>query len=200
MTKTVFSSQLFEQIGGVHWQVREEASVWQAKANGSDGAVQQEVVEQYEVAALKSCLELESTQQSELIQEQSAKPAAQSSVSQAIVVLGHELDSIWQNDEMPEWQLWRNIMAAFNWDESDVFFYDLAHIVTEEMGFAVVEEVIDMQVEWLLSMDDEHFLTEQLSEGVQVVHMSSLETMLGDPFAKQQFYRAIVDNKLAIVS
>jgi hypothetical protein len=109
-----------------------------------------------------------------------------------IVLLGGGLDAIWLNEESLEWQLWQNIMQAFGWDESQVVFYDTEHLASEEMVFSTMEEVIELGVDWVLTMDAEHIISEQLAEGVQVVEVPDLDLMLSDPYAKQSFYQTVI--------
>lgn len=110
-----------------------------------------------------------------------------------IVVVGVGLDAVWQNDETLAWQLWQNIMQAFDWDESRMTFFDTSHLVSEEMIFTTMEEIIGLGVDWVLTMDEEHPISEQLVEGVHVVSVPDLESMLSDPYAKQSFYHAVVE-------
>ncbi len=115
------------------------------------------------------------------------------SKSPQIVVLGAGLDAVWQNEATQAWQLWQNIMLAFGWDDSNMTFFDTTHLVSEEMIFTTMEEVIELGVDWVLTMDDAHPISEQLVEGVQVVSVPDLETMLADPYAKQSFYHAVIE-------
>ncbi len=110
-----------------------------------------------------------------------------------IVVVGAGLDAVWQNDETLAWQLWQNIMLTFDWDESRMTFFDTSHLVSEEMIFTTMEEIIGLGVDWVLTMDEEHPISEQLVEGVHVVSVPDLESMLSDPYAKQSFYHAVVE-------
>ena len=110
----------------------------------------------------------------------------------SIVVLGSGLDSVWQNESNQAWLLWQNIMQAFDWDESSVLFFDTANLVSEEMVFETMEEIIELGVEWVLTMDEEHAISEQLVEGVQVVSVPDLELMLSDAYSKQSFYHSVM--------
>lgn len=110
-------------------------------------------------------------------------------VENPVVVIGHGLQSFWQDDESLEWQLWLNIMHAFNWHEEQVLFIDSELLTTEEQAFASVEEIIDMGAERLLSMDLEHSINDMLSEGVEILAVPDLDAMLSDPYAKKSFYQ-----------
>ena len=109
----------------------------------------------------------------------------------SVVVLGAGLSSIWQDESKPEWLLMQNICEAFGWVEEQLRFFDTDTLVSEEAVFTTMEEVIEVGVEWVLSMDSEHPISEQLSEGVQVIEVPDLEQMLSDPYAKQSFYQAV---------
>ncbi|GAB6070709.1 hypothetical protein JCM30760_18060 [Thiomicrorhabdus hydrogeniphila] len=111
----------------------------------------------------------------------------------SVVVIGAGLEAVWQNEESLAWQLWQNIMKAFDWDENHVVFFDTDHLVTEDAIFSTMEEVIDLGVEWVLTMNEDHEITEQLAEGVQVVSVADFEQMLSDPYAKQSFYHSIIN-------
>lgn len=113
-------------------------------------------------------------------------------VSNAIVLIGRGLDSIWENDEDVAWRLWQNIVQALGWKDENVVFFDLDCLVSEEAVFSTMEEIIDLAVESVLAMDIEHVLTEQLAEGIQVVEVPDLESMLSDPYAKQTFYQTVM--------
>ena len=112
----------------------------------------------------------------------------------ALVLLGSGLDSIWENEDELAWQLWQNIAQALGWQDKSVVFYDLDCLVSDDALINTMEEVIDLSVDWVLSMQAEHILCEQLSEGVQVIEVPDLESMLSDPYAKQMFYQTVVQN------
>ncbi len=166
MSNVTFSNALFEQMGGVNWQRRSELPSSQSLSAETEGGdnLTSVVNEKFD----------------------------QASNRHAVVVLGAGLDDIWQNDTQQGWLLWQNIMTVFGWDEAQVAFFDTAHLVSEEMIFATVEEVIELGVDWVLTMDAEHELSEMLQEGVQVVSVPDIELMLMDPYAKQTFYTTVV--------
>ncbi len=166
MPNVTFSNALFEQMGGVNWQRRSELSSCQS--------LNPEKEEQSDSSSV------------------SDKKVERAINRHAVVVLGSGLDDIWQNDAQQAWLLWQNIMTVCGWDETQVAFFDTAHLVSEEMVFATVEEVIELGVDWILTMDDEHALSEMLQEGVQVVAVPDIESMLMDPYAKQSFYTTVV--------
>lgn len=109
----------------------------------------------------------------------------------SIVVLGASLSSIFQDESKSEWLLMQSICHAFGWTEEQLRFFDTEALTSEESIFTTMEEVIEIGVEWVLSMDSGHTITEQLSEGVHVVEVPDLEQMLSDPYAKQTFYQAV---------
>lgn len=198
MSKTKFSSDLFEQLGGVSWSVR---------PNGAGFAVPKEAVQNTIIQAdeLELQVDLEVTNpvaeyadhsaelvQKEGVAESQVEYPADSELGNHIVVLGAGLDAVWQNDENQAWLLWQNIMLAFGWDEANIVFFDTAHLVSEDMVFSTMEEVIELGVDWVLTMDEEHAISEQLQEGVHVVTVPDLELMLSDPYSKQVFYQSVV--------
>ena len=179
MSKVHFSNALFEQIGGVNWQANPKAQIFSPPScEAEQKQVQKPMSAQLEKpsASYESVL-AKSEPMVELMH---------------VVVLGAGLDKIWQNETHQAWQLWQNIMLAFDWDESQIVFFDTAHLVQEEMIFSTIEEVIELGVDWVLCMDDEHVISEQLQEGVHVVNVPDLESMLADPYAKKTFYSAVV--------
>lgn len=106
------------------------------------------------------------------------------------VILGSGLNAVWEDESKAEWQLLQNICQAFQLSESQLSYFDTDALVSEEATFTTMEEVIELGVEWVFSMDADHPISEQLSEGVLVVEVPSLEQMLFDPYAKQSFYQA----------
>ncbi len=224
MSKTVFSSALFEQIGGVNWSTRPgsfelyprnsdviesipEQSVDDLTAESTGGQALDDAIplqESSELHAVRSepllttplplTQAVDETEQKTVIEKPPLDAMSLSSNNGSnIVVVGAGLDAVWQNDETQAWQLWQNIMLVFDWDESRITFFDTSHLVSEEMIFTTMEEIIGLGVDWVLTMDDEHPISEQLVEGVHVVSVPDLESMLSDPYAKQSFYHAVVE-------
>ena len=243
MSKTVFSSALFEQMGGVNWLTRpgniefypqdvgESESFPRDEQLGKgltlgfvvEPSANTEINDVNDVQGLddiKSTAEVSEYQAENPEKSEIILPISQTTINPVtvdseknstvenpsdnrtalslnkmsnIVVLGAGLNAVWQNDETQAWLLWQNIMLAFNWDESQMAFFDTSHLVSDEMIFTTMEEIIDLGVDWVLTMDDEHPISEQLVEGVHVVSVPDLESMLSDPYAKQSFYRAVVE-------
>jgi len=179
MSKVTFSNALFEQIGGVNWQQRPELALAATLSEDTNTLS----------AESASTVEVPIENPIEKVGE------VKTSMGDSIVVLGAGLDEIWQNDTQSAWQLWQNIMQTFEWDESQIVFFDTAHLVSEEMIFSTIEEVIELGVEWLLTMDEAHDLSEQLQEGVQVIPVPDMESMLSDPYAKQTFYHTVISTQ-----
>lgn len=115
--------------------------------------------------------------------------SAVQSIDNPVVIIGHGIQSFWQDEESLEWQLWCNIMQAFEWHEERVLFVDSALLMSEEQTFASMEEVIAMGAERVLSMDDEHEINEVLTEGAEVLSVPDFDMMLSDPYAKKSFYQ-----------
>ena len=109
----------------------------------------------------------------------------------SFVIIGSGLNSIWEDESKIEWQLLQNICTALNWPEDALSFFDTDALVSEEAIYATMEEVIELGVDWVLLMDSEHPVSEQLAEGVQVVDVPDLEQMLSDPYSKQSFYQSV---------
>lgn len=177
MSKITFSAELFEQLGGVNWVRRSEGFEFCHFAD------QSLVEERPEKSLINEHVEPK---------EHQVTVSEETSEMDNIVVLGVGLDTIWQNDVHQAWLLWQNIMQAFDWDESQAVFFDTAHLASEEMMFSTMEEVIELGVDWVLTMDETHPISELLQEGVQVINVPDIESMLSDPYAKQTFYQSVV--------
>ncbi|VAW46137.1 hypothetical protein MNBD_GAMMA03-772 [hydrothermal vent metagenome] len=171
-----FSNILFEQIGGVNWQLRPDSVLH---------------------IGLESDENLTSLLSRPMQNSQSNSSASLQTLDSTsdvitIVVLGQGLNDIWQNDAQQAWLLWQNIMQVFNWDEANMVFFDTSHIVSEEMLFTTMEEIVELGVDWVLSMDEEHALADILQEGMHVIQVPDIETMLMDSYAKQTFYNTVI--------
>lgn len=130
-----------------------------------------------------------SEESSEMVQSSSTQL---SSVQAARVFIASGVDEIWQNEESLAWQLWENILLAFGWQESEVEFFDAATMVTEESLFDCMEAVMELPIDQVFVMVDEHPIIEMLQEGLEVVQLPSLDEMLDDPYAKQRFYQSVI--------
>ena len=108
-----------------------------------------------------------------------------------LVLIGAGLNAVWQNESTLDWQLLQNICQALNWPIENFSFFDTDLLISDASIFATMEEIIEIGVEWVLSMDSEHPISEPLSEGVQVIDVPSLEQMLCDPYAKQSFFQSV---------
>lgn len=218
MSKTQFSQQLFEQLGGTNWVARpgyfanQEVSLSIADQERSDSS--ELAVEDFEMASndvtvsagyesnvsqvvpvAEQALESPETRVTvvdDIVRDPVMEKMATPIVENAVVLIGSGLDACWQNDEALGWQLWQNIMQAFSWDEAQVVFYDTAHLASEDMIFSTMEEIIELGVDWVLTMDEEHPMSEQLAEGAHVVEVPDLDLMLSDPYAKKAFYQTVV--------
>jgi len=209
MSKIQFSHALFEQIGGASWvsrpgyfseEVQPSLQADQLSENAQHEALNEvlavevfvpETSHEAHIPSDQSMHVENDAQQADRLDETvPLKPS--SDIENAVVLIGAGLDTIWQNEDNQAWQLWQNIMKAFKWDESQVIFFDTELLVTEDMVFSTMEEVIDLGVEWVLTMDDEHDISEQLAEGVQVVSVPEFESMLSDPYSKQSFYQSVI--------
>ena len=214
MSKVKFSTDLFEQLGGTNWVTR-PGNFFETKNSVKDlvsdpkESQQPTVLEsnpQVIAESNESTLPASELQVAEITQtvdasSQMFEPYVESKLNtashtnNAVVLIGPGLERIWQNEDDLAWQLWQNIMKAFRWDESQVVFFDTELLVTEDMIFSTMEEVIDLGVEWVLTMDEMHEVSEQLAEGVHVVSVPEFESMLSDPYSKQSFYHSVVPLK-----
>ncbi|WEJ62002.1 hypothetical protein [Thiomicrorhabdus lithotrophica] len=214
MSKVKFSTDLFEQLGGTNWVTRpgnffETNNSVKDLVSDPKESQQPTVLEsnpQVIAESNESTLPASELQVAEITQtvdasSQMFEPDVESKLNtashtnNAVVLIGPGLERIWQNEDDLAWQLWQNIMKAFRWDESQVVFFDTELLVTEDMIFSTMEEVIDLGVEWVLTMDEMHEVSEQLAEGVHVVSVPEFESMLSDPYSKQSFYHSVVPLK-----
>jgi len=217
MSKVQFSTDLFEQLGGTNWVIRpgnffadtrsendlvtesEEVPLSPVLENDEQG-----IVEPVESVLPVAQLQTEQMHPAEEASGQTFEPEAESKlkvashIDNAVVLIGPGLEKIWQNEDDLAWQLWQNIMKAFSWDEAQVVFFDTELLVTEDMIFSTMEEVIDLGVEWVLTMDEDHEISEQLAEGVYVVSVPEFDSMLSDPYSKQSFYHSVVSLKFPV--
>jgi hypothetical protein len=203
MPKTPVSVNVFNQIGGTYWVSRPgyfEASLASRSAPEPepypDTKVEHSSVHLPKTVAKPSVMVEPLLKRDALLPPSLAEALPALPAMPAIVLIGAGLDGLWQDESALGWRLWQNIMLAFGWDETQTVFFDTEHLASEEMMFSTVEEVINLGVEWVLSMDDAHEINEQLVEGVMVVNVPSLELMLSDARAKQLFYttvRGLVD-------
>jgi len=190
MSKIQFSNNLFSQIGGSNWVTRPGYFDIETKPLNNRDTLDNNQNEP-SLDSIDNQVDL-LEEKNPLVEEPLFQSKVQAQTVTSVVVLGAGLESVWQNDESLAWQLWQNIMKAFDWDETQVVFFDTELLVTEDAVFSTMEEVIDLGVEWVLTMDEEHEISEQLSEGVQVVSVPEFELMLSDPYAKQSFYHSFV--------
>ncbi|WP_040728050.1 hypothetical protein [Thiomicrorhabdus sp. Kp2] len=190
MSKIQFSNNLFSQIGGSNWVTRPGYFDIETKPLNNGETLGNNQNEPF-LDSIDNQVDL-LEEKNLLVEEPLFQSKVQAQTVTSVVVLGAGLESVWQNDESLAWQLWQNIMKAFDWDETQVVFFDTELLVTEDAVFSTMEEVIDLGVEWVLTMDEEHEISEQLSEGVQVVSVPEFELMLSDPYAKQSFYHSVV--------
>lgn len=204
MSKVMLSDALFEQLGGRSWLTRPGYFLQTNKVESESFTPQLNTVEEqtFSVQTIES--ESQSlTESDESVYETSAQLPQETHVVQmsqqesvnaqpSVVLLGAGLDSVWQNEDNQAWALWQNIMKAFDWDDSQVVFFDTELLASEDMVFSTMEEVIDLGVEWVLTMDESHEISEQLAEGVQVLCVPEFESMLSEPYAKQSFYQTVI--------
>lgn len=189
-----FSSDLFVQLGGQLWQTR-PAEFW-PQSNTALRA-QHAAPERAVAAQIAS----ETASQTAMLENQvsSAQPLISAPVSGAqpshpacLVLIGSELNAIWENDDALEWPLWLNICRAFGWPEEQVSYFDTDVLSSDEAVFTTLEEILALDVSQVVSMVPEHALAEQLAEGLLVLTVPSLGEMLADPYAKHRFYETLM--------
>lgn len=189
-----FSSQLLAQLGVPIWQ--QNAEFFNRPVEKVDGksSLKAEGLKELNASAspeseamVNSSQQADSFSSSELLNS-----AAYGQVENSKVFLANGIDEVFQNDQMLSWRLWENIQQAFGWEESQVHFFDASTMVSEESLMACMEEVMALSVDQVFVMLDEHPAIEMLQEGVEVVRLPSLEAMLDDPYAKQEFYQTMM--------
>lgn len=121
-----------------------------------------------------------------------ASSLAENEFQKVFIFLGAGLNTIWQNEDRSEWQLFLNILSAFNLSEEQVRFFDTSQLVTEEAIFATLDEIIELGVEQVFAFDETGPLLQELSEGAQIVVMPSFEDLLSSPHAKRDFYHLMM--------
>ncbi|MBF6058819.1 hypothetical protein [Thiomicrorhabdus heinhorstiae] len=178
MSKLSFSADFYTQIGVQQWRADRELFT-RVEESGS--------ISESEVQYLEASEQIESQVPSPVAGKQTEVFAAEES---PLILIGPDLSAVWENEDDLAWQLWKNILAAFDWHDRNVMFYDSSHLVSEEAVFAVFDELLEMGVERVLSVDDNP-LADQLSEGMELVTIPSLQDMLHDPYAKQQCYETL---------
>lgn len=108
------------------------------------------------------------------------------------VFIANNVDEIWQNEAQLSWRLWENIQCALEWQESQVHFFNASTMTSEDSYLACVDEIMLLSVDQVFVMLDDHPVIDMLQEGVEVVRIPSLDEMLEDPYAKQQFYQTLM--------
>lgn len=171
MSDTIeFSAELMNQMGVQTWQ--EKQGFVFATSNQQENPLPAEA-------------EAEAEEKTSSFNQSVAKVKQ---VGLPFILIGSGLDGIWQNDETLEWQLLKNIAKVFTWDLEQLHYYDTSHLASEEAIYATLDEVMEMEVDWVLSMDTESLLADHLEEGLQIISVSSLTQMLSDPYAKKDCF------------
>ncbi|WP_028487005.1 hypothetical protein [Thiomicrorhabdus chilensis] len=209
MTAPRLSADLLTQLGVTQWASRsayfKKAASYDALQGGDasnlDKSVEVQPVQLPNQETVSEFVESSASSEGGTLTESKVLHTGASSLVEhgtlQVVLLGSGLNAIWEDDSRMEWQLWRNICQALNWSEEQVHFFDTDTLISDEALFAIVEEIIGLGAESVLSMQvADHPLSEMLSEGVQLLEVDSLENMLSDPYAKKSFYQAAL--KLAV--
>lgn len=85
------------------------------------------------------------------------------------------------------WKLWQNMANVFGWQVENTWFLAPENYPSEEACFALLEEVMAQPIE-LAIVSESHPLKEMLSEGLQVIEVSSLEDLIESPNLKKELY------------
>ncbi|MDG6778455.1 hypothetical protein QCB44_07045 [Thiomicrorhabdus sp. zzn3] len=186
MVSPKFSSGLFEQLGGVSWQLRSnyQGAFQQAcseEAGSNTGASTVEPIEH-------SLLQVEESRAADATMFQAV---SNEMVSHELILIGGGLHGFWEDESRLEWQLWGQICETLGWMH-DIRFFDTEVLTTEEAIYASFEEILSSGAEQVLTMDVDHSLSQQLSEGMVLIEVPTLEEMLSDPYAKRSFYQAVL--------
>jgi len=197
MSDIQFSTGLFKQLGGTlylsrpaYFQGKSSAVPLQLSSHvvsGRSNKVSEDLTHSSKGGGVELA-KIDLSESTELSTEAVTRSRQQEC---SVVIIGSGLSSIWEDDSKLEWQLLQNICHAFGWTEDNLDFFDTDLLISEEIIFTTMEEVIDLGVEWVLSMDSDHVISEQLAEGVQVIEVPSLDQMLSDAYAKQSFYQSV---------
>lgn len=196
--KVVFSEALLAQIGIQPWQAKPGIDFFatsDADALGSDKVSSNEETPSASFEVLN--VEPEVIEQDETLE--SSKPFEPLSLKSDLpfILIGADLDSIWQNETTLEWQLLQNMARIFVWDLENLHYYDTRHLVSEDAIFATLEEVMELQVDWVVSMDSESLLAEHLEEGLQVIRIPGLAELLSDAYAKKDCFTTLSNAKFS---
>ena len=181
MSKLSFSADFYTQIGVRSWRA-DPALFARAEGAASTPEFDAQQLEESEQNGLQKA-----SVQGAVAEEQTKLLAVEET---PLILIGPDLSAVWENEEDLAWQLWKNILLAFGWQDRNVMFYDSSHLVSEEAVFSVFDELLEMGVERVLSVD-ENPLAEQLAEGMELVSIPGLQEMLHDPYAKQQCYETL---------
>lgn len=126
--------------------------------------------------------------EAELPAKTSAEPSTSEALAPAWVLIGDGLSAIWQNENHQAWWLWRNMLDYHLKSPEQVLFFDTEQILGEEAGFEVIEQLIELGVETVFSMNPNHELHHSLAEAIQLITLPSFDQMLEQPQLKRQAF------------
>lgn len=111
------------------------------------------------------------------------------------VWVGEGVQSIWQSPYDSAWRLWLNILKAFGLKPEQTRFFDSLTLSREADFEQCVEVLIAAGIErvWVSEEALSSPLVAWLAEGVEIVPVPSLNRMLEEGLAKQQFYEAVIN-------
>ncbi|UQB41823.1 hypothetical protein JX580_09120 [Thiomicrospira microaerophila] len=115
------------------------------------------------------------------------------------VLLGSGLSVLWQQPENQAWLLWNAIMQFHLDDFQQMRYFDTADLQTEDQQFEALEQIIELGVDRVFTMDAEHPINEMLAEGAQVIMLPHFEQLIEQPLLKREVYFALIQAGLVKV-
>lgn len=109
------------------------------------------------------------------------------------VLLGNGLSVLWQQPENQAWLLWKAIMQFHLDDFQQMRYFDTAGLQSEDQQFETLEQIIELGVDHVFTMDAEHPINEMLAEGAQVVVLPHFEQLIEQPLLKREVYMALME-------
>lgn len=182
MDSSFLSASLLNTLGLPIWQSRPGYFLQPPKSHES-------VMPSYEISNEGAG---ETVQVEEVSNPLDYAAALESEHQRAFVFLGAGLNTVWQNEERSEWQLFLNILSAFNLSEDQVRFFDTSQLVTDDAIFATLDEIIGLGVEQVFAYDEAGPLLQELNEGAHIIVIPSLDELLSSARAKRDFYHLMM--------
>lgn len=170
MTQVKLDAGLLDQLGMTTWQRNSSFAVQPLASESMPQDV--ETVEKDEEANSQNVV----------------SSLADVSPMRTVVFLGDGLDHVWQNEALPEWTLFQNMLRSVSVEQEQALCFDSANIQTEDAVFMTLEEIIESGVDFVFTFDSGSLLNEHLAEGLTVVELPALSRMLSSSQAKKSCY------------